>query len=176
MQLAYNLTLDDFIHFNAYYVRHDKAIRRKLARYFLTPTVVSCLAALFAGLNGDYRGTALMAALAALWLIFAALNLKLSRNRQNQKFYRENSDLFSSHNLQINSEGIADTTEITKIELKWKGIHKVVTGGQGIYVFTGAKNAIIVPNSAFIGEHQRQEFLEAIMRYRERAAGLVEAL
>jgi len=74
--------------------------------------------------------------------------------------------------LTLQPEGIYIEQDKANATLKWNGVEKVESSASHTFLYTGAANAIVIPNTAFESVAEREKFMDMVMQYRENAAGL----
>ncbi len=175
MQLEYELTTQDYINCNLNYLARTPSVRRSKQQFIVVPSLLFLFLAVFSGLTDSSAAAIPFLLLAAVWLGIALPLWKQHVNYYMKKFIKASReyDLFGRRTFEITPTGFISAGEDTKVEIKWKRVKEVVAGEHGVYVYISPKVAHIIPNSAFVTQTQREEFLEATMRYREQAAGLI---
>lgn len=176
MRLVYRLTEADYVHFNEHHIADSPTIKRSERRYRFFPSFIFLAAALLR--HANHVEAVLFLLFGIGWLVLAPIRWKRLVHRRLERLLREgdNTTLFGSRSLSITPEGLAEVSETGRSEVMWRGISKVALGKYGVYLYNSGTSAYIVPNSAFDAVNTREHFIGDALRYREQAAGIVEAL
>ena len=170
MELEYELTLDDYVTFNKYHIRHSPSCRRS---YRWNLVVLIALGLLLIVLYGAFFGTPVGTVLSCIiyvplgWLLWR-LSYRVTVARRLQRALREgeNRDLAGTHVLVIHDEGITTTGQMGETKLKWAVVEKTVEDKEHVYIYVSAVSALVIPKRAFQDEQHMRAFLDEIARFR----------
>lgn len=175
MEIEYELTTDDYLHFSEYHCQHSPTIRRtKLFTFLMGPVAFGIMGLV------EYVFRDRLSALIAFWtagLLYLAimpLYWKWSIRRRTLRLLAEgpNAGRTTPCTLKIDEGGIHVTSPKGEANLNWIAIEKVRCTEKYLYLYTGAMSAIVVPSRAFASTVEFDRFVTHARELREAAAGL----
>lgn len=180
MEIEYELTEDDYLKFNEFFVRQTKLGRRNIAihRYF-PPAAWVFIAVILVSNHLATPGVLVSSALVSvIWLLISDRLWTNNFRKRIRSLLRESLSrtALGMHRMVLSREGVEGTSETSDVQTKWEGVEKIAEHNSCFYFFTGPANAYIVPKRAFADEQAAQQFLETARHYREQAAGLEPAI
>ena len=75
---------------------------------------------------------------------------------------RRSDSILTDHVLELQDEGLYDTTEFHQLRVFWKGMRRIVTFPGLIAIYVAQHSAMLIPNRAFASVNARHQFLAAI--------------
>jgi small-conductance mechanosensitive channel len=166
MEINFNLTEEDYIHFNLYHIKNSKsAIRSLNVQRFLTP-VFFILLSYILSLAGDTPFIELFIAFfitSILWILFYPKYFYSSITRRIKKMFREgkNGDLLGKHVLSMTDEGLVESRSNGQTKLNWSGIISLKEDKQYFYLYNSSVSALILPKRELANEEEVRNFLNS---------------
>ena len=80
-------------------------------------------------------------------------------------YYSGKTDMTGPHTLELNDQGLFETTAFSNTSYKWEAVTNIETDKQNIYVFLGKLKAYVIPRSS-IDSAIQQSLLEELNRTR----------
>lgn len=163
MEIKYNLTEEDYIHFNMYHIKNSKsAIRSLNAQRFLTPVFLILLSYILS-LAGDTPFLELFIAFfitSILWILFYPKYFYSSVTRRIQKMIRDgkNGGLLGEHVLSMTDEGLVESTSYGQTKVNWSGILSLKEDNEYFYLYNSSVSALILPKREIANEEEIRSF------------------
>ncbi len=175
MTVHYSIDTEDFIRFYKDHYKYSPEAKRSLreSRLWLG---AGCLLWLLIGLFDKspffvYSAIAL-AVIFGVLIVPISLGFAKTRVKKLKKDVR-NRALFGDVTMTIAPDGIYIKGDDSESTVKWNIIQDILLSPSHIYFYFSTINAVIVPNSAFASDAEREQCVETARRYREEAIGLV---
>jgi len=166
MEIKYNLTEEDYIHFNMYHIKNSKsAIRSLNAQRYLTP-VFFILLSYILSLAGDTPFLELFIAFfitSILWILFYPKYFYSSVTRRIKKMFREgkNGGLLGEHVLSMTNEGLIESTSNGQTKVNWSGIISLKEDNQYFYLYNSSVSALILPKREVANVEEASNFINS---------------
>ena len=166
MEIKYNLTEEDYIHFNLYHIKNSKsAIRSLNVQRFLTP-VFFILLSYIISLVGDTPFLELFIAFfitGILWILFYPKYFYSTVTRRIKKFIREgkNGGLLGEHILSMTDEGLVESTSNGQTKVDWSGIIGFKEDNEYFYLYNSSISALILPKRELTNEEEIRNFINS---------------
>ncbi|KXH80854.1 YcxB family protein [Sporosarcina sp. HYO08] len=150
MEIYYNLTEEDYIHFNLYHVKNSKTGKQALGwQRFLSPFIFIA-GAYFLSWMGDIPLLPLLITfllMSALWVVFYPKYFYSLITRHAKKMIKEgkNDGLLGDHQLTLTDEGLVDTSSNKETKVTWSGITSFQEDDQYFYLYNSSVSAYILP-------------------------------
>ena len=166
MKINYELTEEDYLHFNLFHVKQSKtAIKSLNIQRFLTPVFFIIVAFIFSGI-GDMPVVfplIIFGLISIVWLIFYPKYFYSLVMRQSKKMLREgkNDGLLGEQQLALSEEGIVYTTSNGESRTKWSGIKKVVEDSDFFYLYNSSVSAYILPKRALSNVEEAKVYFDS---------------
>jgi hypothetical protein len=167
LKVEFNLTKDDYIAFNMYYLENSATIKRTLFihRYFVSLVFLVLPFLLAAVSDVPFMIWLVLYGLAfILWIIFYPRYFMSITKKRIIKMIDEgkNSHMFGFRSITLTETGVEETKEHGESKTAWSSIEKVEELQDYLYIFVGSLNAYIVPDRAFDNDEQKNEFLQIL--------------
>lgn len=153
MKIHYELTEEDYLHFNLFHVKQSKvAIKSLNIQRLLMPVFFIIVAFIFLGI-GDMPlvfPLIIFGLLSILWIIFYPKYFYYLIMRQSKKILKEgkNDGLLGEQQITLSGEGIVYLTSNGESQVKWSGIKKVDEDSDFFYLYNSSISAYILPKRA----------------------------
>lgn len=159
MKIYYELTEEDYLHFNLFHVKQSKAAIKSLnIQRFLMPVFFIIAAFIFFGI-GDMPlvfPLIIFGLISTLWIVFYPKYFYRLIMRQSKKMLKEgkNDGLLGEQQITLSGEGIVYLTSNSESQVKWSGIKKIVEDRDFFYLYNSSISAYILPKRALsnVGE------------------------
>jgi len=165
-EYKYTVSQMDYLKFNQYHALNSDIGRKnaRKAKYLVPLVFAMCVLLLIvAGMEREliFIEAVLFAVLSALWLIFYKKFILWSLERNIRKISERGKLPYSPEGtLVFDDECVCDKGVETESKIKYSSIEKVCATDDGIYIYFGAMQAIVIPNHIFASETDRRELLE----------------
>ena len=163
-KFKYQLNEEDYYEFSKFHMYNSPLNKKRIARMrFLCPAFFMMLSFLIYRATQNPVSYIIGGAISLLWIVFyeklctSALRKNINGAIKSGKLPVKNRSV-----LRFEEEGFFEKTELSEIQFPYTGIEQIVNGDSGIYIYTAATNAIIVPYQAFKNENEKKEFFEFI--------------
>lgn len=166
MKINYELTEEDYLHFNLFHVKQSKtAIKSLNIQRFLTPVFFIIVAFIFSGI-GDMPVVfplIIFGLISIVWLIFYPKYFYSLVMRQSKKMLREgkNDGLLGEQQMALSKEGIVYTTSNGESQAKWSGIKKVLEDSDFFYLYNSSVSAYILPKRALSNVEEAKGYFDS---------------
>ena len=170
MQVQFELTEEDLVHFNLFHVRRSGVARR--IRIFNLGLGATALLAVFIYLVGVSTVTLLLGAIAALLYVVAEKAFGRSIDaRRLRALLREGSNAASleAKVVRIDAEGIRQTGASVDETAKWGIVERVAETNSHIFIYVASLAAVVIPKRAFANDAVCRAFVEEVESYRSEA-------
>lgn len=150
MEISYNLTEEDYLHFNMFHVKNSKVVKRALnIQRFFVP-IIFIIASIVLSKLGDMPFFGLFITflvVSILWVIFYPKYFYSYVIRNTKKMINEgkNDGLLGEHHMILSEEGIADSTSHGETKVNWSGIQTLSEDEHYIYLYNSSVSAYILP-------------------------------
>lgn len=176
MRVDYVLTKEDLITYNQYIADTVPYFRRRrMIAFLLVPLICMTVATLIYLSDGKLENFGLYGLLALLWICVLRLSMKISLKSQVNRIVKLGGadGLIGTHSATLTPEGLESTSQDkSSTFFKWNGISAIETSPTQTYIFINKLTSLVIPNTAFVSDAERQTFVETARRYREEASGL----
>ena len=165
MEITYNLTEEDFLHFNMFHLKHSKsAIQSLNVQRFLTPVFFILMAFLLSKFgNIPFLELFIVFSITSiLWIIFYPWYFYNTVTRRMKKMFKEgkNVGLLGEHVLSLNEEGLVESSANGQIKVNWSGITDFKEDEQYFYLYNSSVSAYIIPKRDLINSEEVENFLK----------------
>jgi hypothetical protein len=75
---------------------------------------------------------------------------------------RRSDSVLTDHVLELQDDGLYDTTQFHQSRVFWKGIQRVVSRPGLVAIYIAQHSAMLIPNRAFASANARNQFLETL--------------
>jgi hypothetical protein len=175
VEIEFELTLDDRLRFSEYHAEHSPSIRR--SRFMYTGFSVVVFLVVGAWMYSELHSASVlvifgMLALGSIW--FCPWNWNRIMREKTRRLYMEGTrEAVPQHyRIRMDADGLHISTDKGDSVIKWSAIERIVTSDAGLYLYTGAVDAISIPRRAFHGPDELERFADEVRAMREQAAGL----
>ncbi len=150
MEINYNLTEEDYIHFNLYHVKNSKTGKQALTwQQFLSPLFFIIIAYIYSMIS-DMPFLPLFITffiMSILWIVFYPKYFYNLITRNAKKMIKEgkNEGLLGEHSMKMTEEGIVDTSLQRETKVTWSGITGFKEDDGYIYLYNSSVSAYILP-------------------------------
>ncbi|WML55923.1 YcxB family protein [Neobacillus sp. PS2-9] len=165
MEITYNLTEEDFLHFNMFHLKHSKsAIQSLNVQRFLTPVFFILMAFLLSEFgNIPFLELFIVFLITSiLWIIFYPWYFYNTVTRRMKKMFKEgkNVGLLGEHVLTLNEEGLVESSANGQIKVNWSGITDYKEDEQYFYLYNSSVSAYIIPKRDLNNSEEVENFLK----------------
>jgi len=167
MEIKYNLTEEDYIHFNLFHIKNSKtAIRSLNIQRFIGPIIFIISAFVFSKI-GDVPFLGLFITflvMSILWIFLYPKYFYSHVIRHVKKMIKEgkNDGLLGEHKMMLTEEGIIDTTANGETKVNWSGIESYKEDNDYFYLYNSSVSAYILPKRKLDSEEIRNFFTTKI--------------
>ena len=164
-EFDYTLSEKDYIEFNRYHAQYSPAGKRG-CNVALDIVIVALLLVLvtelISGNTGDMIYTLIAFLVIGVIMFFLRgpmlrwnINLSIKIMKKSGRLPYEN-----QVNLRFENDLIIDKTPMTEIKTLYAKLERIAVGSSGVYLYTSAASAILIPNTAFTNAAQKYDFLQ----------------
>ena len=104
---------------------------------------------------------------AFMWIFGRLATSLLSTIGKKQKGYE---GVFCEHTVAIDPQGITETTQLGESRVAWRGIYRVDSTAEHLFIYTQPGMAHIIPRRAFASSEEADNFLRTVAGYHSAAA------
>ncbi|KZR58940.1 YcxB family protein [Pseudobacillus badius] len=163
MKLSYELTKEDYLAFNLYYIKNSAAITKSLfAQRFFPPIAFLVLPFIFTGITGEFLvGLSVVFMLTAVaWMMFYPRYFYWHVKNGVNKALNEgkNENLIGEHTFTLHEDGFIEKNKVEERKVSWSGIEKVAENEEYYFLFFSSMSAYILPKRAFADEEAKRQF------------------
>lgn len=151
MRIQYDLKFTDVLLFQAFHQFLSPAVQG----FYLLGAWFFWHAESSAGSPASDAAFMAIAAYALMWTVQLAFNALYLMSRKN-------GNVITRHAIELQLDGLAEETQLTRTFVQWAGIAKVVTRPGFVAVYISSQLAHVIPNRAFASSSERDAFLTAI--------------
>ncbi|WP_211746611.1 YcxB family protein [Paenibacillus sp. Marseille-Q4541] len=161
MKITIDLTKEDYWKLNKFVMFHMPKYRNMLLLTIISlPIVIIALfrfvldySWLFSVITGI-----LVSALSMFYMMF-------SIKRKVMRLVKTNDGIVGEHVIELNAEGLHESTVYNQAHYSWKGIEDVKSDKDYIYIFVNSIQGINIPRRAFADQEQEQAFVKQLEQY-----------
>lgn len=163
MKINYELTEEDYLHFNLFHVKQSKTATNSLnLQRFLTPVFFIIVAFIFSKM-GDMPFVfplIVFGMISVLWVIYYPKYFYSHVMRQSKKMLKEgkNDGLLGQQQMTLSEEGIVYLTSNGESQVKWSGIKKIVEDSDFFYLYNSSVSAYILPKRALSNVEEAKRY------------------
>jgi hypothetical protein len=173
MRLEYELTKQDYIDFNIYYIKNSDTLKRSLIiqRYVMAVFFLIIPFAIYRVTDIPlWYWLAVFFVVAVLWVIFYPKYFMSATIKRISKLVDEgkNKDMLGKHIITVNEEGIKEESKNGDSRINWDGVEKVAEAENHIFIYISSVMAYIIPKSIFEDDNTRDEFLKLLYKKTEK--------
>lgn len=161
MKITIDLTKEDYWNMNKFVMFHIPKYRNLLMLTFISlPIIIIAMLRFVLDYSWAYSIIIgiLVSALSAFYMIF-------SIKRKVMRLVKTNAGTVGKHAIELNGEGMYETTEYNNLEYSWKEIEAIKSDKDYIYIFVNSVQAINIPKRAFSDDEQEQAFVHQLEQY-----------
>jgi len=150
MEIHYNLTEEDYIHFNLYHIKNSETGKRALAlQRFITPLFFIIISYIYS-LISDMPFLPLFITFlvtSILWVIFYPKYFYglIARNARKMIKEGKNEGLIGNHQLKLTEEGLVDTSLNKETKVTWLGITSFQEDDGYFFLYNSSVSSYILP-------------------------------
>ncbi|MBS5164282.1 MAG: YcxB family protein [Butyricicoccus sp.] len=164
MELQYEIQEQDFIDYNMYFIDHDPLIQktmRKLSIMMAGLVLVGGMALMYVFDALSVLSVVVYLVLAgACFLIGPAWFKRSARKNVRRTIQRAvNKHICGAKTLRLLEDGVQLVGESEDTLHPYEAFQRVVAAQNQVYLYLDDLSALIVPNTAFLGDDQKREFI-----------------
>jgi hypothetical protein len=167
MRIRFNVCVEDFVFFNRFNFDESRqaqnAVRRNQAVFAITALVLGAIVSYRTGLWWLFVPLGAAAAAGYAVLLRRILSSRLDRTTREVISKPENRLELGEHEVEILADGIRARDAASEGKTYWKGLTRLVRGGEYALVFTGTSTALVIRKAA-VFEGDVEAFLDEIER------------
>lgn len=174
MELQYEIKEQDFVDYNMYFIDHDPLMQKTIRKLSIILAVL-VLAGGFALMYGFHTLSVLSvvvyAALAVACFFIAPAWFKRSARKNVKRTIQRavNKHICGAKTLRVTEKGVQLVGESEDSLHPYHAFKRVVAAPNQVYLYLDDLSALIVPNAAFSGDAQKQEFIHALEAHMQKA-------
>jgi len=162
---TYTLNDEDYFEFNKYHTYNSKMNRKRTMRTrFLIPAIyIVCALALGSMISYPIVSYIIFGTISLYYLVF--FNQIIDRRiKRGMKRIKKAGKLPIQNNIRIifDENGITEKTEIHESKCVYSCIESIDIGKKAMYLYTGAVQAFVIPNSVFKDASEKESFKQFI--------------
>lgn len=170
MEIYYNLTEKDYIHFNLYHIKNSKTGTRALAlQRFIVPVFFMVMPFMYTLISGTPFLPRFITFLiiSILWVLFYPKYFYHLIARNAKKMIKEGSNegLLGSHQLKMTKEGIVDTSAERETKVTWSGITSFKEDKGYFYLYNSSVSAYILPKHEIEHEDEVRDYIHVMLNH-----------
>ena len=160
MEITYELTPEDFWHFNVYYRRHKSVLRPWFRNPFLGVFVIIFLSGLWMIWDSWVRYGQIQWIFVTLLPAFAfyAYRLYPPTKKRVLKVAAQQPGLLCEHTIAISPKWLLERTAVNESKTAWGTVDSIEEDREYMYFFLTKANAYTVPKGAFSSLAAAQDF------------------
>lgn len=166
MNISYELTEEDYIHFNLFHIKNSRVGKRSL---LLQRALSPFIFILFAFVYAKIAQLAFLplfltfAVISLLWIIFYPKYFYglISRNAKKMIKEGKNDDLLGHHQLQLSEDGLIDTTAHKETKASWAGITSIQEDDGYFFLYNSSVSAYILPKRVLQDVEDVRQYLQS---------------
>ncbi|WP_106769385.1 YcxB family protein [Paenibacillus faecalis] len=85
--------------------------------------------------------------------------------RRTMSLVKKNDGILGKHIIEINEQGVFDSTDRSQSTCGWSGIHELRQDKENIYIFLNQLQATIVPKRSFTDQQEEAKFIQTVQQY-----------
>lgn len=164
MNIHFNLSETDYLHFNLFHVKHSKTARKALLMQRWTgPVLFLILSYLFSTITdiSFLLSFSTFFVISVIWFVFYPKYFFSLIIRHTKKMLKEgqNDGLIGEHRLMISEKGITDYTSNGESHANWSGIKELKEDDQYFYLYNTSVSAYILPKSAITNVDEVRSYI-----------------
>ena len=168
MELNYEITKQDYLDYNLYYMQYSSTMKKTLlVQRFILPLIFLVFPFILATISSKipfWYWMTIFNVTTIVWIVFYPRHLKSQVKKRISKMVDEgkNVGFLGNSKLILTEEGITLITEARESKTSWKAVESICETEKHIFIFISAVEAYIVPNRIFESENMKKEFLELL--------------
>ena len=166
-EFDYTVSEQDYIEFNRYHMQKSPAGKRSRSVVLLM-MLAAFLIVLVVNLSSDgFEGSIpvlIIFGLAGLFMLLQMGPMMRWNAKMSIKFMKKSGRLPYDNqvNLRVENDFIIEKTPMTEIKTMYPKLERIAVGPFGVYLYTSAISAILIPNTVFSNAAQKYDFLQLI--------------
>ncbi|TCI63524.1 MULTISPECIES: YcxB family protein [Exiguobacterium] len=151
MEIQYELTEEDYIHFNLSHIRRSKIGKRMLfLQRIIGPVIILSGGALtFATLFQDTSWWlfGVYGVISLIWFLYYPKYFERHIRKQTKRMIQERSNegMIGPHTMDLDEDGLRDKNAFGETKVSWSGIKEVVEEADYVYLYNSSVSAYILP-------------------------------
>lgn len=150
MEIKYNLSEDDYIHFNIYHIKNSETAMKMLnLQRYLTPVFFILVSILLSQISEIpfLLSFSVFSVIGVLWFIYYPKYYERFLVKQVKKIFQEgkNDGLLGEHFLILNEEGLIETTSNGETRAAWASIDSFKEDNDYFFLYNSSISAYIIP-------------------------------
>ena len=166
MNIKYNLTEEDFLHFNLFHLQNSQTAKKSLMlQRFVSPIFFIGFSYVFSNLlDVPFLGMFIpFLIISILWVIFYPKYFYNHITRNVKKMIKEgkNEGLLGKHDLNFNEDGFTEETSTGETKVKWSGVNEFKEDNEFFYLYNSSVSAYIIPKRDVANEVELRNFINS---------------
>lgn len=150
MEIQYELTEEDYIHFNLSHIHRSKTGKRMLLlQRFIGPFLILGSGAFLIVVLHENSWWELSGygVIALLWFLYYPKYFNRHIRKQTKRMIKErgNEGMIGPHTMELDKDGLCDRNEFGETRVSWSGIKEVVEEDEYVYLYNASVSAYILP-------------------------------
>lgn len=168
MDIKFSLTLNDYIDFNLYHMKHSKSMKRDfiILKYIVPVILLICSFILYhlSGSGDNIRVYFYIVFGTAIYMvIFPRIYVNQIRKGIIKIVNEGNTeDLFGEQTISLKENYLENNTVGGCEQVKYDSIKRVEVNKQHVYIYKNAIEAFIIPISAFSSQEEKDKFMKIL--------------
>ena len=162
MRIEYECTVDDLVYFGEYHWRHSPAMQKQYRQgMWPGPLLGLALGYLIGGVRRPWAFAVIALVVAVAYHLFYVRCVSGSLKKGIGRVHAEgkNRGVVGSHSIEISREGLREKTEVNHTMHAWRGVERIETDDEYIFIYTQAMMAHVIPRRSFPDKAAAEEFV-----------------
>lgn len=170
MEITFELTEEDYIHYNIAHSEKSPSMKRSLLIQRIMGPVIFVFMPFIVIRFTDiplWYWLLVFGVSSITWFVFYPKYAQWEITRRVQKMLEEgsNENLFNQRSLVLTDEGITETSSIGENHIRWDKINHLEETEDYLYIYISSVSAHIVPKRVFENSNEQEKFINKITKH-----------
>ncbi len=164
MKVKYNINHKDYIKTIKYGTLNVPKARKENIKFLVC--FLSLMLIVFLWIRSLFQlPTVIFLSMYFIGSFICILHIIYSSLKKREKAHRDRGGFFCEHTIEINEDGVRETTSIDEIFVKWEVVNSIDQNAEYIFIFLSEVTFYFIPKRAFKSNLEADEFYNKAVNF-----------
>ncbi len=166
MNVKYDINHKDYVNAMKYTLLNFPKSRKEIIKFIICLLVLNLIGLLWVK-SLFQLPTVMFLVLYFIGSIVSIVHGIYSSLKKGEKAYRDRGGFFCEHTIEINENGVRETTSIDERFVKWEVVSSIEQNTDYIFIFISKATFHVIPKRAFNSDIEANEFYNILVNFLE---------